>query len=110
MTSDKPHPISGLRLGVPKTLVLDGPDPEVAKAFDAALKKLSAAGAKIESFDRPADLEVPRDRGRPERHVCAAPVPGRQHAGEETACDAVGDLTEILNNFSESPRPCWLSG
>lgn len=43
-------PIPGLRLGVPKTLVLDSLDPEVAKAFDAALKKLSAAGAKIEEF------------------------------------------------------------
>lgn len=54
----KPVPISGLRFGVPKTLVLDGLDPEVARAFDAALKKLSAAGAKIEEFDFPEINEI----------------------------------------------------
>lgn len=54
----RPMPISGLRLGVPKTVVLDGLDPEVARAFDATLKKLSAAGAKIEEFDFPEVLEV----------------------------------------------------
>jgi len=54
----QPVPVSGLRLGVPKTLVLDGLDPEVAKAFDAALKKLSAAGAKIEEFDFPEINEI----------------------------------------------------
>lgn len=53
-----PIPVSGLRLGVPKTLMLDGLDPEVARAFDAALKKLSAAGAKIEEFDFPEITEI----------------------------------------------------
>ncbi len=54
----KPVPVSGLRLGVPKTLVLEGLDPEVASAFDAALKKLSKAGAKIEEFDFPEVNEI----------------------------------------------------
>jgi len=53
-----PMPLSGLRLGVPSNLVLDGLDPEVAKAFDSALEKLSAAGAKIESFVFPEIDEV----------------------------------------------------
>ena len=40
-------PLGGLRLAVPQTMVLDGVAPEVAKAFEAALAKLSKAGAKI---------------------------------------------------------------
>ena len=51
-------PLSGLRLGVPANLVLDGLDPEVARAFDSALRKLSAAGAKIESFAFPEIDEI----------------------------------------------------
>jgi aspartyl-tRNA(Asn)/glutamyl-tRNA(Gln) amidotransferase subunit A len=54
----KAMPLAGLRLGVPTTLMLDGLDPEVAKAFDAALKKLSKAGAKIEEFAFPEITEL----------------------------------------------------
>jgi aspartyl-tRNA(Asn)/glutamyl-tRNA(Gln) amidotransferase subunit A len=39
--------IEGLRLGVPTDFVLDDIDATVARAFDRALAKLSAAGAKI---------------------------------------------------------------
>ena len=39
--------VAGLRLAVPQTYVLDDIDDNVAHAFDAALSKLSAAGAEI---------------------------------------------------------------
>jgi aspartyl-tRNA(Asn)/glutamyl-tRNA(Gln) amidotransferase subunit A len=43
----RPASLSGLRLCVPETIMLDGLDAEVAAAFDAALAKLGAAGAAI---------------------------------------------------------------
>ena len=54
----KAMPLAGLRLGVPTTLVLDNLEPAVAKAFYAALKKLSAAGVKIEEFAFPEINEL----------------------------------------------------
>ena len=42
--------LRGLRLGVPKTILLDDLAPEVAAAFQHALTALSAAGAVIEEF------------------------------------------------------------
>jgi aspartyl-tRNA(Asn)/glutamyl-tRNA(Gln) amidotransferase subunit A len=43
----RPAPLSGLRLAVPKTVVLDDLDPEVAADFERALAALSAAGARL---------------------------------------------------------------
>jgi aspartyl-tRNA(Asn)/glutamyl-tRNA(Gln) amidotransferase subunit A len=40
-------PLDGLRLAVPQTLVFDGIDSEVARAFAAAQSKLGAAGVRI---------------------------------------------------------------
>jgi aspartyl-tRNA(Asn)/glutamyl-tRNA(Gln) amidotransferase subunit A len=40
-------PVGGLRLAVPQTMVLDGVEPAVARAFDAALTALRKAGARI---------------------------------------------------------------
>jgi aspartyl-tRNA(Asn)/glutamyl-tRNA(Gln) amidotransferase subunit A len=40
-------PVSGLRLGLPTTYVLDGLEPAVAKTFEAALSRISRAGARI---------------------------------------------------------------
>jgi aspartyl-tRNA(Asn)/glutamyl-tRNA(Gln) amidotransferase subunit A len=40
-------PLEGLRLAVPQTVVLDGLEPAVARAFEAALTALGKAGAKI---------------------------------------------------------------
>jgi aspartyl-tRNA(Asn)/glutamyl-tRNA(Gln) amidotransferase subunit A len=50
-------PVKGLRLLLPRSNVLDDLDPEVGRAFDAALGRLSAAGAlireeRVEVFDR----------------------------------------------------------
>ncbi|HTP95270.1 MAG TPA: amidase [Burkholderiales bacterium] len=53
-----PLPIAGLRLGVPKDLVLDDLDGEVAHAFARALTRLSAAGARVEEFACPALLDI----------------------------------------------------
>jgi len=43
--------LDGLRFGIPDTLVIDDLEPAVQTAFDNALGKLSAAGAKIEIFE-----------------------------------------------------------
>ncbi|HUI95985.1 MAG TPA: amidase [Xanthobacteraceae bacterium] len=40
-------PLAGLRLAVPQTVVLDGLDPDVSRAFSAALTALGGAGARI---------------------------------------------------------------
>jgi aspartyl-tRNA(Asn)/glutamyl-tRNA(Gln) amidotransferase subunit A len=41
------RPLDGLRLAVPQTLMFDGIEAPVARAFERALKLLSAAGARI---------------------------------------------------------------
>lgn len=41
------RPLAGLRLGVPRTLMFDDLDPEVARAFERAAGALSAAGALL---------------------------------------------------------------
>ena len=40
-------PLDGLRMAVPQTMVLEGVEPAVARAFDAALAALRNAGARI---------------------------------------------------------------
>jgi aspartyl-tRNA(Asn)/glutamyl-tRNA(Gln) amidotransferase subunit A len=52
LASEPPAPLAalapkGLRLLLPRSAVLDDLDPEVARAFEAALNKLAAAGAVI---------------------------------------------------------------
>src|SRR5215472_3588912 len=42
-----PFPLAGLRMAVPQTLVLEGVEPAVARAFEAALAALRKAGARI---------------------------------------------------------------
>lgn len=42
-----PMALSGVRFAVPQTLFLDDVQPEVAKAFEHALSRLSAAGAQV---------------------------------------------------------------
>jgi aspartyl-tRNA(Asn)/glutamyl-tRNA(Gln) amidotransferase subunit A len=44
-------PLSSYRLAVPKTLMLDGLDPTVARAFDRSLKALRDAGATVTEID-----------------------------------------------------------
>ena len=51
-------PLDGLRFGIPDTLVIDDLEPAVQAAFDGALSKLSAAGARIEIFAFPELAEL----------------------------------------------------
>lgn len=41
------RPLEGMRFAVPRTLMFDGIEPAVARAFDRAVRALSAAGAQI---------------------------------------------------------------
>ena len=50
--------LDGLRFGIPDTLVIDDLEPAVQAAFDGALSKLSAAGARIEIFAFPELAEL----------------------------------------------------
>ncbi|MDM0013136.1 amidase [Variovorax sp. J22P168] len=52
------RPLSGFRLAVARQLFQDDLDPVVAGAFERALGKLSAAGARIEQIDLPALSEL----------------------------------------------------
>ena len=47
VTQLSPFPLEALRLAVPQTMVLDDVEPAVAQAFDSALTRLRAAGARI---------------------------------------------------------------
>ncbi|MCB2101007.1 MAG: amidase [Rhodobacterales bacterium] len=48
-----PRPLNTLCLGVPRTLVQDHLDGAVAEAFESALRRLSAAGARLVDMDMP---------------------------------------------------------
>ncbi len=52
--------VAGLRLGLPRgTFLTEDMDTTVANAFQRALARLSAAGARIELFDIPEQAELP---------------------------------------------------
>ena len=55
----RPLTAAGLRLGVPKTRVLDDLEPAVAKAFERALSRLSKAGVAIKEFAFSELAEIP---------------------------------------------------
>ena len=59
-----PTPLTGLRLGAIQNMVLNDMDPEVATAYEAALTKLSAAGAHIIRTTLPQFDEIPRANAR----------------------------------------------
>ena len=55
-----PRALAGLRLGLPRrTFLTDDIDTTVGNAFQRALSRLSAAGARIELFDLPELAEIP---------------------------------------------------
>ena len=56
--------LAGLRLGAPENFFLDGADAAVVAAYEAALSKLSAAGARIERFHMAAIDDVLRANAR----------------------------------------------
>jgi aspartyl-tRNA(Asn)/glutamyl-tRNA(Gln) amidotransferase subunit A len=55
-----PFPLEGLRMAVPQTMVLDGVEPAVAAAFEAALATLRKAGARIVDIPLRELDELPR--------------------------------------------------
>jgi aspartyl-tRNA(Asn)/glutamyl-tRNA(Gln) amidotransferase subunit A len=57
----EPTPLAGLRLAIPRTVVLDDLEAAVAQAFERAVSALSSAGARIVEIDIPEFAEV-RDR------------------------------------------------
>lgn len=54
------RPISGMRLAVPQTMVLDGLDNTVAQAFDRSLSILSEAGAQIIEIPMTEFADIPK--------------------------------------------------
>jgi aspartyl-tRNA(Asn)/glutamyl-tRNA(Gln) amidotransferase subunit A len=59
-----PVAVRGLRLGVPKDLVLGEMDEHVARAFEAALRRLSEAGARVEELRIPEFARLPEINAR----------------------------------------------
>jgi aspartyl-tRNA(Asn)/glutamyl-tRNA(Gln) amidotransferase subunit A len=59
-----PPELSGLRLGVPKNVMLEDLDAEVSAAFDATLKRFSRRGVKILEIAVPEFDEVARANSR----------------------------------------------
>ncbi|WP_287990564.1 amidase family protein, partial [Acidiphilium sp.] len=59
-----PAELAGLRLAVPRDVALDALDDTVAAGFDAALRRLSAAGARIETIAMPEFAEVAKLNAR----------------------------------------------
>ncbi|MCO6419180.1 amidase [Siccirubricoccus sp. KC 17139] len=56
----RPRPVAGLRLALPRgTFLTEDMEPAVANAFQRALSRLSAAGARIELLDLPDLAELP---------------------------------------------------
>jgi len=55
-----PFPLAGLRMAVPQTLVLEGVEPAVARAFEAALAALRKAGARIVDIPLHELAELPQ--------------------------------------------------
>jgi aspartyl-tRNA(Asn)/glutamyl-tRNA(Gln) amidotransferase subunit A len=55
-----PFPLAGLRMAVPQTMVLEGVEPVVARAFEAALAALRKAGARIVDIPLRELAELPQ--------------------------------------------------
>jgi len=69
LADERPHALtspgfSGLRLGVPKNIVLEDLDAEVTQAFEATLQRFSRRGAKILEIEVPEFNEVAKLNAR----------------------------------------------
>ena len=110
LAGETPHPIpalpvKGLRLAVPKEFVLDDLDEPTAAAFQAALSRISTAGATIVDLSLPELLELPVVNAKGgftapesyalhERHILRDPdafdprvISRMRRAGEQSAAD-----------------------
>ena len=68
--AETPFPVAGLRLAIPRGYLFDELDPEVAAGFEAAVARLSAAGAAISDISLDI-LEELRPANRPKSIVSA---------------------------------------
>ena len=68
--AETPFPAAGLRLAIPRGYLFDELDPEVAAGFEAAVARLSAAGAAISDISLDI-LEELRPANRPKSIVSA---------------------------------------
>ena len=68
--AETPFPVAGLRLAIPRGYLFDELDPEVAAGFEAAVARLSAAGATISDISLDI-LEELRPANRPKSIVSA---------------------------------------
>ena len=68
--AETPFPVAGLRLAMPRGYLFDDLDPEIAAAFDAAVDRLSAAGAIVSDI-RLDIIEDLRPANRPKSIVSA---------------------------------------
>ena len=68
--AETPFPVAGLRLAIPRGYLFDELDPEVAAGFEAAVTRLSAAGATISDISLDI-LEELRPANRPKSIVSA---------------------------------------
>jgi len=68
--AEAPFPAAGLRLAIPRGYLFEDLDPEVATSFDAAVARLSAAGAVISEISLDV-LEELRPANRPKSIVSA---------------------------------------
>lgn len=82
-------PLSGLRLGIPTSLVLEDLDQHVSQAFQSALSKLSAAGAAI------VEASIP-DLGE---------IPGQYHEGGLLAIEAYDWHRRLLEDSAADYDP-----
>ena len=67
---ETPFPVNGLRLAIPRGYLFDELDPEIVAGFDAAVARLSAAGARISDISLDI-LEELRPANRPKSIVSA---------------------------------------
>ena len=68
--AETPFPVAGLRLAIPRGYLFEDLDPEVAASFDAAVTRLSGAGAMISEISLDI-LEDLRPANRPQSIVSA---------------------------------------
>lgn len=59
-----PRPLSALRLAVPRTLMTEGLDADVGRAFELALSRLAEAGAQLQEIPLAPLTELPEMQAR----------------------------------------------
>jgi aspartyl-tRNA(Asn)/glutamyl-tRNA(Gln) amidotransferase subunit A len=91
LAGDAPLPlpapgVSGLRLAVAQGLVLDGLDPQTAASWEAALRRLEAAGARLAALDIPVFAAIARS------HANAVMVTSEAYAVHRERLGVSGEL------------------